>query len=326
MGIVKYLIEKGVAPNNVCNCHGITPFIAACRRGYLDILKILMQTVGVRADVETSDQPIPIIEAAAHGHTPILKYFYEEIKADITKRNNDGFTTFHAACRSGHLSTAVYLWNTKRFVSNDTANGDVTPIVSAAQNGYIDVVKFLYEEVGVECSNNICFSLLFTACRKGFLLLVRYFIEVVELDVNRTNNDGQTPFLVACMNGHIDVVRYLREIVGVDITVPTPGGFSPFCAACHFGHVDIAKYLTEEVLALVSSPPVSITERVSNSYTALHYATRKARANVVEFLLSKGVSIHDRTRVTDFILYLMSSDNNKIFIFLVNFYRMEKRH
>ena len=57
-----------------------------------------------------------------------------------------------------------------------------TPMLTAAQNGHLDIVRFLAE---------------------------------VGADKDQTANNGVTPLMVAAAHGHLDIVRFLAE-VGAD--------------------------------------------------------------------------------------------------------------
>jgi len=93
--------------------YGSTPFSIACQKGYIEIVKILL-----------NDQ-----------------------RVDITKATNSGWTPFHSVCNNGHIEIVKLLLNDKRIADINKATDDNgwTPFNCACCNGHIDIVKYLLE-------------------------------------------------------------------------------------------------------------------------------------------------------------------------------------
>ena len=86
-----------------------------------------------------------------------------------------------------------------------------TPMHFAAQNGYIDVVKFIAETLD---------------------------------EVNPRDAQGLTPMHLAAFQGHQDVVKYLLDNTNGDKNPKTESGdVTPYKLAVTGGHADIAKLL-----------------------------------------------------------------------------------
>lgn len=58
-------------------------------------------------------------------------------------------------------------------------------------------------------------SLHFSAS-KGYLNIVKYLIEEVEVDPNQTNSDGNSPLMMSSMYNHFDMVKYLLVVAKVN--------------------------------------------------------------------------------------------------------------
>ena len=55
------------------------------------------------------------------------------------------------------------------------------------------------------------FKSLHSACEKGYLCVVKYFIEIHRRDALARNSDICTPLHVASLHGHLRIVQYLVE-------------------------------------------------------------------------------------------------------------------
>ena len=87
-----------------------------------------------------------------------------------------------------------------------------TPLVAAASNGHLEVVRFL--------------------CEAG-------------ADKEKPKQDGATPLFIAAYQGHLEVVRFLCK-AGADKDKQTQDGMTPLIIAAHNGHVKVENFLREK--------------------------------------------------------------------------------
>ena len=85
--------------------------------------------------------------------------------------------------------------------------GDYTPLMEAAMNGHLDIVKLLIHHGA---------------------------------DVNAQSSCGNTPLMLACANGHEQVVKYLLKF-GANVEDHNENGHTPLMEAASAGHVGCAK-------------------------------------------------------------------------------------
>ena len=65
-------------------------------------------------------------------------------------------------------------------------------------------------------------------------------------DVNKADEDGQTPLLIACQKGHVDAVRLVLEKGAEVDQAEKKYGATPLFVACGHGHVDAARLLLDK--------------------------------------------------------------------------------
>ena len=106
-----------------------------------------------------------------------------------------------------------------------------TPLFTAAQNGHIDVVRFLVD-VGAakDQTDNNSRTPLWVAARNGHLDIVRFLVEV-GLAKDQADNPGATPLFTAAQNGHLDIVRFLVDVGAAKDQAANAGETPLFTAA-----------------------------------------------------------------------------------------------
>ncbi|CAH3145358.1 unnamed protein product, partial [Pocillopora meandrina] len=181
-----------------------------------------------------------------------------------------------------------------------------TPLIVAARDGKLDVVKFLLRyEANIEGRGTIkiygqviedC-TALWVAAAKGHFDVVRLLIEQnAEVD-RRTSNDS-TPLRAAVFDGHLDIVRYLVEN-GADVNARNNFNGTPLMLACHNGHLDVASYLVEH--------GASINLQDNDGYSCLHYASKQGHVLLVCRLLALGAK---QTQTPDRLTPLLDASND----------------
>ncbi|TFK55807.1 hypothetical protein OE88DRAFT_1622234 [Heliocybe sulcata] len=99
-------VEAFALVNDASSRTGLTALHAAASRGYLDIVKWLMEECGAMADIDDKEGENALHKAALNGHMPIIKYLLPD-KADVHARDADGMN----AASKGHLPVVNYLLN-----------------------------------------------------------------------------------------------------------------------------------------------------------------------------------------------------------------------
>ncbi|KAG9398488.1 hypothetical protein AC1031_014543 [Aphanomyces cochlioides] len=157
-----------------------------------------------------------------------------------------------------------------------------TPLNSASNKGYLDVVKeLLAHGASIDMASNNGWTPLNNAASKGHLDVVKELLaHGASIDV--ANDDGWTPLNTASSNGHLDVVKELLAH-GASIDVASNNGWTPLKSASSTGLLDIVKELVAR--------GASIDVPSDDGWTPLNIASSTGHLDVVKELLAHGASI-----------------------------------
>ncbi len=138
---VRKLIEAG-ADVNVINKYGATPIYIASWKGFIDIVKLLLEA---RADVNKAIKGVtPLFIASQEGHNEVVKLLLEA-KANVNKaRISNGVTPLWKASWKGHTKVVKLLLEAGADVNKATTDG-LNPLHIAFRSSNIEVVRILKE-------------------------------------------------------------------------------------------------------------------------------------------------------------------------------------
>ena len=108
----------------------LIPFHAACREGYIEIAKLLIDSVDDMNQVD-GDGLTPFSTACEGGHIDVVKLL-KESGAVINQRDINGVTPLFFACIKGHINIVRLLVESGADI-NQAENNGVTPMFIACQ-------------------------------------------------------------------------------------------------------------------------------------------------------------------------------------------------
>lgn len=237
-----------------------TFLVASCRAGQLDIVKFLIEEMGVSA------------------HTRVFPY-----SVDSNRKS-----PLHQACLGGHLDVVRYLVKECKVDPNSTGGG-VQPLYMACYKGHLPVVKFLIDEAQVSPTDTFGQSYntpMYIACRDGHLDMVKYLFEIPEVRerINKVRGHSEVPPLgIAAYMNNSSVVEFLASQPCVNVNLVDNGWMTPLIRACHMGSC-------ESVEILVRNPRVktTISPMVTLNVTPLYAAVRQGCYRTVKVLIASG--------------------------------------
>ena len=200
LGIVKYLVENKAQSVNSKDSSDQTPLHQAAFNGHLNIVKYLVDN-GADLNVKNTAGKTPLHYAAAQGDLESVKYFIENQSQNPNLKDNLGQTPLHQAIFNGRLTVVEYL------VRNDADleiknQLDLNFLNRVALNAHFSVITYLVDVKNINIGN------LFQAAEKNYLGIVKYFIEGKGEDINAKDDLSQTPLYAAAYNGHLHIVKY----------------------------------------------------------------------------------------------------------------------
>jgi len=168
----------------------------------------------------------PLYYACQDGKIDFIAELLKSPDIDVNQVYELGETVLYLACRLGKLDIVQLLLkqtginvnkSNKHFNAYLNEDNGVTPLMGAI-NGYItdvrvNIVRALLEhpDIDVNKSNNDGDTPLGLAVKSYNIDIVRALLEHPDIDVNKSNNDGDTPLGLAVKSYNIDIVHMLLE-------------------------------------------------------------------------------------------------------------------
>jgi Ankyrin repeats (3 copies)/Ankyrin repeats (many copies) len=166
-------------------------------------------------------------------------------------------------------------------------------LIRDIKNSQLKTVRRLvdHDSVDINATNDVGETPLYCASRVGHLKIVQYLVNTGRTNLDATNKSGETILHLASRYGHVQVVQYLVESCSANVESSNNDGDTALHWACRYGHHRVVQYL-------VTKSQVSVEAANNEGWTALHIASRYARdLTIVEYLVETGdANIHAVTK------------------------------
>ena len=193
---VQSLLDEGEDKDETYK-HGRTAMWYAARKGYLDIVQLLVeQGADMEMDESNYKEGTPLWIASHRGHLDLVRYLVEQGAGKNSRGGEYGDTCLGTAAYKGFLPVVSYLVEQ----GSDIEKGIYSPLHCASIKGRVDVVRFLLEQgANRDKANNGGYTSLHEAAINGQLETAKLLM-VYGADLNARNNDGHLPIDMGGLN------------------------------------------------------------------------------------------------------------------------------
>jgi serine/threonine-protein phosphatase 6 regulatory ankyrin repeat subunit B len=293
---VTFLLGQGTLANSKDE-EGATPLMLACQKGHLNVLKVLLQHVGLQALQETDNQGWTALHhAALWGHEEAVTFLLGK-GAQANSRDENDTTPFMISCQDGHMGVArLLLQHVGAQVAQEADDRGWTPLHSASRWGHEETVTFLLGQGAQANSKDENGATPFMmACWQGHLGVVRLLLQHMgpimgPQALQETDTKGRTVLHYAVSCHKEDIVSLVSFLIGrgAQANSRDEEGATPLILACGKGHMGVAKALLQHVGAQ------ALQEADNEGKTPLHYAAMWGHEETATFLLGQGAQANSR--------------------------------
>eukprot|EP00824_Muranothrix_gubernata_P014383 TRINITY_DN2989_c0_g1_i1.p1 TRINITY_DN2989_c0_g1~~TRINITY_DN2989_c0_g1_i1.p1 ORF type:complete len:766 (-),score=192.71 TRINITY_DN2989_c0_g1_i1:81-2348(-) len=242
------------------------------------------------ADKEGLDQEkeTPLHVAAAFGSERCVDFLLGR-GVDCTVRDIRKHTPLHLAAAGGFLKLVKRLSERMEdAVMAKDYNGRL-PLHLAVMNGQNDVIQFFLDQgTKVNTPDRDKLTPLHLAVIHGQEATVRFLVEKCNANPNAADREGRKPIHYAALTDHVGIFLFLKPLLR-HIKVGDAARKAIIHYASEGGSMSILKMLIEEL-----REPIEMVD--DDNRTALHYACRMGRENVVQYLLAHKARLEARDR------------------------------
>ena len=290
--IIEILVGHGAEIGARCKW-GTTPFSKALSSGHVSTMRLLISS---GASIESHRYGSPFCAAASTGNLPLFHFFQEiETLRDLRSLSLDspgysGYSPLALAIKHGHAETTEYLLEQRAaFIIPSNYYSCYNSLIWASRLGHKDVVQVLLKRgVSVDGRDGYDLTALQNASRKGHSCVVKLLVDF-GADISARDRAGRTELHDAADRGLSEVAKVLIDS-GAKVNARDESGWTPLALATLKGHRDVVRHCCADE----SRRGRLIEDRNPQGRNALHAASARGHAEIVELLLDSGADVRIR--------------------------------
>ena len=267
------------------------PLYIACKKGYNDIVALLLSKPGINVNYINNNGISPLYIACNNGYINIVTLLLKYPNININQPTNDGVSSLYIACQNKYLDIIALLLDNTNIDINQPTNNNISPLFMTCEKGYHEIVNLLssHSSIDINHQTNSGSTPLFIACYNKHTTVVTLLLRHPDINITLSRNDDIFPLYIACQNGHLDIVTLLFNNPKTNINQRSNVGITSLFIACQYGHLDI-------VTLLLQHPNININDATNNRATPLFIACHKGHIKIVNLLIGKpDIGINDAT-------------------------------
>ncbi len=261
---------------------GVPFFVWACHYGNIELVqKLLKKDININqiGDFEKT----PLIAACERFQVDIVKLLLNQIGINIEWKDRHKKDVLDYACLQYETEIIQLLMTRDDVNINRPIDGEEFLLHWLYANKYMELLYELLQrkDLDVNCKDANGQTLLQEACDKENLSLVEALLNHKNIEVNAINeNTMQTAAHIVCMKNNINFVKVLLN-ANADVNQEDINGLRPLHFACNFGNVDI-------VQALLLHDKTELFAKDDRGETAFDIAFRQDYSNIVVLFLNNN--------------------------------------
>lgn len=159
-------------------------------------------------------------------------------------------------------------------------------ITQSAYNGDLESLKKLLG-TNVNVQDNRGWTPLMSAAENGQFEVVKYLLEN-KAQTNLRNEKGDTALIRASVTGQTEIVKLLIE-AGASVHLKNKKGYTPLMKAAERNHLDVMRVLLDK-----GAKPNEVKIPEKDHDTALHLAVKENATEAVTLLIQKGANVNSK--------------------------------
>ena len=203
--------------------------------------------------------------------------YYIQKGVDSVSRDDLWRTPVHTASMHGHMTGLKLLGGSVKVDVNAVDDKKMTPMHFAAQNAYLDVMKYLVLK-GADCAlrDIASWTPLHYAVQLGNEKCCTFLMAQSGVNINALSETNWTPVHVAASEGRLNIIDIMYKM-RADVFSGDKFGMTPLHIAAKYGHLNVVKFLLS-----VLADPNKLTKQ---GQTVLDLAATK---EIADYLRANG--------------------------------------
>lgn len=221
----------------------------------------------------------PLYLASLFGNVGVVAILllYDQIKVNPSGRGESGLG---AASRKGHVEVVKRLSQHKDIDINHGCRTQRTPLHAALKHGHVEISEILldHEDTNLDPTTyRPRLSLLHSAAISGYIQSVQLVLRKIDIDVNHTDDQSDTPLHLALERCHLNLSDWLLDHKDINLGMRNKEGRSVLHSAAISGKV-------EAVQLVLNKTDISINDQDNGGDTPLILALERSHFELSEML------------------------------------------